>query len=158
VPFDQLPTYSVRQLEAKASQYLADSFGQDVPIPVDIDLLVEREGIDLDEWPKLRTNHGIEGGVWRDADSGRLFIFIAEELMADETPRGYGRYRMTVAEELAHIHLHRAVIEQIDTLAKFRELQSHKQWADVERDAKRYAAALLLPGKALSASAEMRAN
>ncbi len=154
MPFDKLPTYSVRQLEAKAGQYLVDKFGPDVPIPVDIDLLVEREGIDLDEWPKLRTNHGIEGGVWRDIGSGQLFIFIAEELMADESPRGYGRYRMTVAEELAHIHLHRAVIEQIDTLAKFRELQTDKQWADVERDAKRYAAALLMPGKALSASAE----
>lgn len=153
MPFDKLPTYSVRQLEAKASQYLADKFGQDVPIPVDIDLLVEREGIDLDEWPKLRTNHGIDGGVWRDADTGRLFIFIAEELMADESPNGYGRYRMTVAEELAHIHLHRAVIEQIDTLAKFQELQTHKQWAEVERDAKRYAGALLMPGEALSASA-----
>jgi hypothetical protein len=154
VPFDKLPTYSVRQLEAKAGQYLAERFGQDVPIPVDIDLLVEREGIDLDEWPKLRTNHGIEGGVWRDSDSGRLFIFIAEELMADESPRGYGRYRMTVAEELAHIHLHRAVIEQIDSLAKFRELQTHKQWVDIETDAKRYAAALLMPGRTMLASAE----
>ena len=154
MPFDKLPTYSVRQLESKADQYLSDYFGPDVPIPVDIDLLVEREGIDLDEWPKLRTNHGIEGGVWRDMDTGRLFIFIAEELMADESPKGYGRYRMTVAEELAHIHLHRAVIEQIDTLAKFRELQAHKRWADIERDAKRYAAALLMPGKALLERAE----
>jgi hypothetical protein len=117
VAFDKLPTYSVRELEARASQYLTDKLGQVVPIPVDIDLLVEREGIDLDEWPKLWTNHGIEGGVWRDADTGRLFIFIAEELMADESPKGYGRYRMAVAEELAHIHLHRTVIEQIDTLA-----------------------------------------
>ena len=153
-PSRRYPPTPSRQLEAKASQYLSDNFGTDVPIPVDIDLLVEREGIDLDEWPKLRTNHGIEGGVWRDTDTGRLFIFIAEELMADESPKGYGRYRMTVAEELAHIHLHRSVIEQIDTLAKFRELQAHKQWADVERDAKRYAAALLMPGKSLSASAE----
>jgi hypothetical protein len=136
VPFDQLPTYTVRQLEARAGEYLARNFGPDVPIPVDIDLLVEREGIDLDEWPKLRTNHGIEGGVWRDTDSGQLFIFIAEELMADESPAGYGRYRMTVAEELAHIHLHRELIAQIDTPAKFRELQNHPQWAEVERDAR----------------------
>jgi hypothetical protein len=154
VPFDKVPTYSVRQLESKAGQYLADNFGPDIPIPVDIDLLVERQGIDLDEWPKLQTNHGIEGGVWRDTATGRLFIFIAEELMADESPKGYGRYRMTVAEELAHIHLHRTVIEQIDTPAKFRELQAHKQWAEIERNAKRYAAALLMPGKALSESAE----
>lgn len=154
MPFDKLPTYSVSHLEKMAGQYLDNNFGPDIPIPVDIDLLVEREGIDLDEWPKLRTNHGIEGGVWRDTESGRLFVFIAEELMADESPKGYGRYRMTVAEELAHIHLHRTVIEQIDTPAKFRELQSHPQWAEVERNAKRYAAALLKPGKALSASAE----
>jgi hypothetical protein len=154
VPFDKLSTYTVTQLESLASTYLARRFGQDVPIPVDIDLLVEREGIDLDEWPKLRTNHGIEGGVWRDTDTGQLFIYIAEELMADESPRGYGRYRMTVAEELAHIHLQRGIIEQIDTLAKFRDLQNHPQWADLERNAKRYAAGLLMPGQKLSASAE----
>src|SRR5262249_54616946 len=63
VPFAHLPTYTVRQLEAKAMEYLAKNFGQDVPIPVDIDVLVERtEGIDLDEWPRLRSNHEIEGG------------------------------------------------------------------------------------------------
>jgi Zn-dependent peptidase ImmA (M78 family) len=83
-----------------------------------------------------------------------MYIYIAEELMADESPRGYGRYRMTVAEELAHIHLHRQVIEQIDSPDGFRELHNHKQWGDVERDAKRYAAALLMPGQRLSASAE----
>jgi hypothetical protein len=154
VPIDKLPTYTVRQLEQRAEDYLARAFGSDVPIPVDIDLLVEREGIVLDEWPRLRANHGIEGGVWRDADSGALLIFIAEELMADESPNGYGRYRMTVGEELAHIHLHKSVIEQIDTPVKFRELHNHPQWAEVERNAKRYAAALLMPGKKLSASAE----
>jgi hypothetical protein len=149
---DKLPTFTVRELEARAGKYLSDHFGPAVPIPVDIDLLVEREGIDLDEWPKLRTNHGIEGGVWRDVDTGGLVIYVAEELMSDESPRGYGRYRMTVAEELAHIHLHRPVIEAIDTPARFRELQNHPQWGDLERDAKRYAAALVLPGRELSAS------
>ena len=130
---EKLPTYTVRQLEDRASKFLSQHFGQSVPVPVDIDLLVEREGIDLDEWPKLRTNHGIEGGVWRDVESGQLYIYIAEELMADESPRGYGRYRMTVAEELAHIHLHRQVIEQIDSPDGFRELHNHKQWGDVEQ-------------------------
>src|SRR5262249_44650999 len=83
----------------------------------------------------------------------KLYIYVAEELMADESPKGYGRYRMTVAEELAHVHLHRAAIDQIDSLALFRELQNHPQWGDMERNAKRYAAALLMPGKYLSASA-----
>jgi Zn-dependent peptidase ImmA (M78 family) len=32
-------------------------------------------------------------------------------------------------------------------------LQNHKLWGDIERDAKRYAAALLMPGKKLSESA-----
>jgi hypothetical protein len=73
VAFERLPTYTVRQLESKATDYLREHLGPDVPIPVDVELLVERvEGIDLDEWPKLRTNHGIEGGVWRDLDTGEL--------------------------------------------------------------------------------------
>ena len=61
--------------------------------------------------------------------------------MEDESPKGYGRYRMTVGEELAHIHLHREMIEQIKNPDDFRKLHNHAQWADVERDATRYAAA-----------------
>jgi hypothetical protein len=150
-----LPTYTVEQLQRLADTCLSQAYGANIRIPVDIDWLVEEvEGVDLTDWPKLRSNYGIEGGVWRDADSGALVIVIAEELMDDESPRGYARYRMTVAEELAHLRLHKAVIDQITHPDKFLELQRHPTWPTLERNAKRFAAALLMPGAALSARAE----
>ncbi len=66
--FSEPPTYTVQELEQKARQFLAARFGQDVPIPVDVDLLIEHEaGVDLDYWPGLRDNHIPETGP-----SGRL--------------------------------------------------------------------------------------
>jgi hypothetical protein len=144
---DNPPTYTVRQLEEMARVYLADAYGGDPPVPpVDIDWLAEAvEGIDITDYPRLRTGYGIEGGVWRNADTGELVIVIAEEVMDDESPTGYARYRMTVAEELAHIRLHRTVIDQIDCPARFQELHRHPRWWEIERNAKRFAAALLMP-------------
>ena len=72
------PTYTVAELERKAQAFLREQLGDDVPIPVDVDLLLERiEGVDLDYWPALRANHGLEGMVARDVESGRLLVFIA---------------------------------------------------------------------------------
>src|SRR5262249_24550230 len=106
MPFD-LPTFGDDFLECEAAQFLQTHLGPDVPIPVDVELLIERiEGLDLEYWPALRENYGVEGGVWRDLVSGELLVYIDEKVMADDSPRGVGRYRMTVAEELAHVHLH----------------------------------------------------
>jgi hypothetical protein len=125
-----------------------------VPIPVDVELLIERiEGLDLDFWPALRENYGVEGGVWRDLDTGELFVYIDERVMDDDSPRGVGRYRTTVAEELAHVRLHRKVISQIDSPAGFQQLHNQIVGTKVERNAKRFAAALLMPADKLWAEA-----
>lgn len=54
-------------------------------------------------------------------------------------------YRMTVAEELAHVVLHAEVIKRVVTIDDFRQLQQHTMWYEAERNAKRFAAALLMP-------------
>lgn len=56
--------YSAADLERIARDFLTRHYGDDVPVSIDVDLLLERiEGVDLDYWPELRANHGIEGGV-----------------------------------------------------------------------------------------------
>jgi hypothetical protein len=149
MPFD-LPAFPDDFLEREATQFLQTHLGPDVPIPVDVELLIERiEGLDLDWWPALRVKYGVAGGVWRDADTGELFIFIDEKVMEDDSPRGVGHYRTTVAEELAHVHLHRKVIEKIDSPKGFQQLHVEITGTRVERNAKRFAAALLMPSDKL---------
>jgi IrrE N-terminal-like domain len=146
--------YTVAELERLATDYLAKHFGADVLIPVDVDLLIEKaEGIMLDVWPKLHANHKVLGMVLRDVGSGELFIYIDEDLADSNTPNGLARYRMTVAEELAHVRLHRSLIEAIQSPDDFRRLQSHSQWTEIERNAKKLAAMLLMPTQPLMAEA-----
>jgi hypothetical protein len=144
------PTYEVPELERLARELLGQYFGSDIIIPVDVDLFVERvDGVDLDYWPGLRANHGIEGMIARDPKTGRLFVFIDDKL-ADTQPT---RYRMTVAEELGHLVLHRKMIDQVHSPDDFKELQQHYRWHGMERNAKRFAAAILMPGDAVTAHA-----
>ncbi len=145
------PTYDVPEIERLAREFLGQHFGSDIIVPVDVDLLVERvDSVDLDYWPGLRANHGIEGMIARDPETSRLFVFIDDRL-ADTQPT---RYRMTVAEELGHLVLHPKMIDQVQTPADFKQLQQHYRWKQMERNAKRFAAAILMPGGALTLQAE----
>src|SRR5262245_55490376 len=56
---------------------------------------------------------------------------------------------MTVAEELAHVHLHRDVIKQIGHPREFLQLHRQIVGTRVERNAKRFASALLMPADKL---------
>ncbi len=87
--------------------------------------------------------------VARDRETGHLFVFIDEALADDDSREGKARFRMAVAEELAHIHLHRPLIVAVDSPEGFCELHRHPQWQDVERDAKLFAQMLLMPTKRL---------
>lgn len=136
------PTYSVRTIERMAHEFLRERYGTDIPIRIDIDYLVETlPDVTLDYWPALRANHRIDGMIMRDVGSGRLFVYI-DEHVADTQPN---RYRMTVAEELAHLILHGKLIEQITSIDEFKALQGHYRAKEMERNAKRFAAAVLMP-------------
>lgn len=87
--------------------------------------------------------------VARDRDTGDLFVFIDEDLADDDSREGKARFRMAVAEELAHIHLHRPLIAAVESPEGFCELHRHSQWQDLERDAKLFAQMLLMPTKRL---------
>ena len=140
------PTYDVPELERKATELLNEILGPEFDVPVDIDLLAERlKGVSLDYARGLREHHSLDGAVLRDTDTGELLI-IVDEWLADSNPN---RYRMTIAEEVAHIVLHRRLIDAINDVATFRELHQHPRFHQIERNAKRCAAALLMPGSAV---------
>jgi Zn-dependent peptidase ImmA (M78 family) len=142
-PADLLREYTIVELEQIADKFhgrLGEKFG----IPVDIDLLLENtEGVDLDIWPGLAANHELLGMAGINPDTDILYVYIDDEL-ADRSA-SIRRYRMTVAEELAHILIHRPAIEAVKTVIDFKLIQNHQKWHLYERNAKRLAAALLMP-------------
>lgn len=144
----KLPTFTAEELEGKAAKFLNDAFPQGIQIPVDVELLLEtRDGVDFDLWPKLEANHKVAGAVIKDVNRDRLIIYVDEDIADNASRRNF--YRMTVAEELAHIVLHEPVIKEVATPKDFHRLQQHKDWYLAERNAKRFAAALLMPSDAL---------
>lgn len=144
----KLPTFTVEELEGKAAKFLKDAFPQGIQIPIDVELLLEtQDGVDLDLWPKLEANHGVAGAVMKDLNRDRLIIYVDEDIADNASRRNF--YRMTVAEELAHIVLHEPVIKEVVAPEDFHHLQQHKQWYEAERNAKRLAAALLMPPELL---------
>lgn len=147
----KLPQYTVTDLERRASHFLAERYGGGLEIPIDVDFLLETlPNVDLDVWPNFRQNHQVIGITMRDPKTGTLFIKIDEQLADQEG----NRYRMTVAEELGHVVLHRELANRIQSIDDFRELQNHPDYRFVERNAKRFAAAILMPGQLVISEAE----
>jgi hypothetical protein len=146
VPGEPLPSYRDDELEALAVHFLQGRFGSDVPIPVDIEWLVETlPDVDFDGYPALRANYGLDAGVWRDPTSGKLLVAVDEEVMDDDSAKGIARYRSTVAEQLSHVLLHPAAIEKLDGPDAFSRFQTQVLGAGAGRAARRLAQALLMP-------------
>lgn len=142
-PADLLREYTAAELERKAKQF-HDGISARFEIPVDVDKLLEDiDGVDLDIWPGLQANHKMLGMAGFNPDTRILSIYIDDRL-ADPSA-GIRRYRMTVAEELAHTIIHRPAIEAVRTPEDFKLIQSHDKWYIYERNAKRLAAAILMP-------------
>jgi hypothetical protein len=142
-PADLLHEYSVAELECIAEKFHG-GLGDKFEIPVDVDLLLESaDGVDLDVWPGLSANHKLLGMAGIDPATKIIFVYIDDKLA--DTSANTRRYRMTVAEELAHILIHRPAIEAVKTVEDFELIQGHHKWHSYERNAKRLAAALLMP-------------
>jgi Zn-dependent peptidase ImmA (M78 family) len=62
-------------------------------------------------------------------------------------------YRFTVAEEFAHILLHRDIMAQVRTTEDLEELHAWTGYSAIDRNAKRLAAALLMPTVTVSVHA-----
>ena len=141
-PVDFLRTYSVQELEHIAKEQLK-LLGDELTIPVDIERIVEEmPSVDFDIYPKLKANYNLLGMVGPD-ESGKILVYVDSDLA--DSAHSLPRYRMTVAEELAHLLLHRQAIERVTSIDDFKAMHNHRKWYLYERNAKRLAAALLMP-------------
>ena len=141
----EVPTYTANQLEHMAADLLKSRLKVPIEIPVDIDYLLEQEpGIRLDYIPGIKDRFGIAGLVYRE-NKDRFRVIIDAEIA--DSVRHQNFYRFTVAEELGHIKLHRKIIEQIPDEETAIELHQHTEYEAMDRNAKRFAAAILMPSK-----------
>lgn len=139
--FWEVPKYTAVELERLAIYFLREKCKPAVSTPIDIDYLIENEpGVILDYKQWLRDRHGVAGLVWRQSE-GCFIVYIDEDIV-DTNPNFY---RFTVAEELAHLRLHRKILESITSEELAIELIEWEGYWEVNRNAQRFAAALLMP-------------
>ena len=146
--FKKIRDYHVRELEEKAAGVLETHFGQSLAIPIDIDLIAEEMDVLIDTRPGLLEKK-TPGMVWRE-HSGIYYIII-DEHVADYI---LNLYRFTVAEEIGHIILHPDVIDELDSEEKVGELLEWDGYHNMDYQAKRFGAALLMPPALITSSAE----
>ncbi len=149
----KVPKCSVAELERRAEQLLRDAWGWPPSIPVDIESLVEREpGVLLDILPGLQTLCGVVGIARYEPDTDTMRILIDADV-ADHPAGSF--YRFTVAEEFAHVLLHRDIMAQVQSVEDLLALHAWRGYHEIDRNAKRLAAAVLMP--TITVSREARA-
>jgi hypothetical protein len=141
VKFENIPTYHIPRLEQIARELLSERWPS-LTIPVDIDYIVEQEPETvLDFLPGLRQVHGVAGAVVSHPEESR-FTILVDGGVADGN---LYFYRFTVAEEFAHLKLHRKVLEQVASLEDVIKLHEWDGYHELDRNAKWLASALLIP-------------
>ncbi len=144
----------------ESAEALLEAYGltalQDPPIPVE-ELAEEAEGLDVQEHPNLSLLPGVPPELAATTLSGLLFpsdkrIWVA----AVEAVRSSGRRRFTIAHEIGHWRLHhrgqehgRAIFCRPDEVGP-----GQGAGKNVEAEANRFAAALLMPQHLLRGQAE----
>lgn len=144
------PQYDLPELEGIARRVLEERLPEGITIPIDIDFLVDTEpGCVLELVPDLWGSRGVAGTILAHPEERRYTILV-DATVADTAPPFY---RFTVAEELAHLTLHREILEQVRTLDDAVRLQESPNYFYLDRNAKWLAGALLMPATHLRSDA-----
>ena len=114
---------------------------------MDIDYLLETQpGVTLDTCEGLRER-GLAGMILHHPRERRFTVYL-DAGAADALP-AFSRF--TAAEELAHLLLHRPILERVRTDEDFWQLHQSEHYHILDRNAKRLAASLLMPEENLRA-------
>lgn len=138
--------------DAAAAVLEAVGVGSTEELPIDVDdLAEEHEDLVVEELADLTVVHGAPA-IDSDATLSGLLLPAARRIYVNavEAQRSRGRRRFTIAHELGHWHLHRSAGD--DARARFCRSDDIgasgfpvRQAQRIEREANRFAAALLMP-------------
>ena len=135
--------YTKSELENKANQFLRSRVDVPFRAPIDVELLLENtSNVTLQTLAGLTNKFGVEGAVCNHANSQDITVFVDLNIANGHSD---ARYAAVIGEELAHIELHRPLIIQVRSVHDFIEVRKHSKWRMIERDARRYSAALRMP-------------
>lgn len=146
--FTNVLEYSIHKIESLSHRFLLEKFGPIISIPVDIDFLLEQEPDVVLDYKTNLKDRGVFGVIYKEKGS---FKIIIDEWIADKRPN---LYRFTVAEELGHLRLHRPLLGQINSIEEAIKLQDWKGYGRIDRNAKRFAAAILMPSPYIEKDSE----
>ena len=138
----RVPDFRLYELERRAEEALNQCPRCVQGRRVDIDLLVETNGVQVEAFLGLRR----KWDTYAFPDVRGQTIFVDADLMDD--PAEEKRFRFTLAEEFAHILIHTPVFANCHTAED--RLALHRQLGDelvdrLERQARALAGALLMP-------------
>lgn len=137
----RVPRYSLPSLESLAQTLLRERWPT-LAILGDIDYLTDQEpGVVLDTERGLRDRFSVPGATVYHPKEDRFTVLI-DEAVADGNP---GFYRFTVGEELGHVRLHRAILRRVRTMEDAVALQASEDYEFMDRNAKWFASASLMP-------------
>ncbi len=147
VQVEGLVEYTSSQIENLAEGFLRSRV--DVPrrVPTDVEMLLEgTPDVQLRIIPALLVKHNVEGCVCSQSRSRLLTVFV-DRRIGDGSDDA--RYNAVIAEELAHIQIHRVLIEQIKSVEDFIETRQCDQWQQIERDAELFSLAIRIPASTI---------
>jgi hypothetical protein len=144
--------YTPSQIEDRASLFLRNRVDVPSTIPVPVELLLENtRDVALRMMPNMRSGHNVEGCVCNQFFTKLLTVYVDMGIADGPDDALYGA---VLAEELAHIELHRSLIMQIESIEDFRELRTDPHWRRIEQDALRFSLAIRIPSYTLADEAQ----
>lgn len=138
-----IPEYPVWEIERKASEVLLQAYPRGLPETlVDIEWVIEGSvGLEIRPIPGLRQRWQLDGMLCCVAGHG--YLVVVDEALLDQAAT---RYRFTLGEELGHYVLHSCHLPRVETVEQgLRQYRGIENWRRADRNARRFAAAILMP-------------
>ena len=147
-----IPWLPESEVSRQANHFL-DTYHPSGETPVPIEMIVERQGIDIVPLEGLQNSLDLVGCT--SADRQRIYV----DRWVEEHREN--RYRFTLAHEMGHIVLHGSVLDNLrqdgsdlDVWVQLRETISDSMYGSLEWQAYTFAGLILVPGARLTAQYE----
>jgi len=147
-----VPEFPVWEIERKAGELLQQAYPEGVPeTSIDIEWLIEAVvGLQIVPIPGLKRGWDVPGVLCRLGRS--QFCVVVDTDVMDHKPN---YYRFTLGEELGHYVLHAEHLPRVrshdQAIRAYRKLN---EWAVLHRNARKFAAAVLVPMCTLAPNAQ----